>query len=120
VPSTAAEIVDTVAAAVSAEPIAPFPAADGEGGDPHHAPKVRRRRAASPPSAGPPIAPFAYTIATAVQASGISRSRLYELAAEGRLPFRKCGKSVLILADDLHELLRSLPPAPIRQRKDAA
>jgi hypothetical protein len=58
--------------------------------------------------------PLAYTIPGAVKASGLARTRLYELAAEGRITFRRAGRRTVILAEDLRNLLASLPPAPIR------
>lgn len=57
---------------------------------------------------------YAMTLPEAVQFSGLGRTRLYSLAAEGRISFRKCGKRTLVLADDLRRLLAELPPAPIR------
>jgi hypothetical protein len=66
-----------------------------------------------PKSAGPIIA---YTIADAVEVSGLSRSKLYQLFAEGVLVPRRAGGRTLVLADELQDYLRSLPPAPIRQR----
>lgn len=59
-------------------------------------------------------APLAYTVPDAVKASGLARTRLYELAGEGRITFRRAGRRTVILADELRGLLASLPPAPIR------
>jgi excisionase family DNA binding protein len=58
--------------------------------------------------------PLAYTVPEAVKATGLARTRLYEMAAEGRITFRRAGRRTVILADDLRNLLASLPPAPIR------
>lgn len=57
---------------------------------------------------------YAMTLPEAVQFSGLGRTRLYSLAAEGRISFKKCGKRTLILADDLKRLIESLPAADIR------
>lgn len=53
---------------------------------------------------------LAYTIAEAVRASGIGRTKLYELIREGRLEARKAGGRTLIPADALRALLDGLPP----------
>jgi hypothetical protein len=60
--------------------------------------------------------PLAYTVSDAVKVSGLARTRLYELASEGRITFRRAGRRTVILADDLRTLLASLPPAPIRAK----
>jgi hypothetical protein len=66
-----------------------------------------------------PITPLAYTVPGAVKATGLARTRLYELASEGRITFRRAGRRTVILADDLRTLLASLPPAPIRIKPTA-
>lgn len=60
------------------------------------------------------LTPLAYTIPQAVEATGLARTRLYDLASEGHITFRRAGRRTVILADDLRTLLASLPPAPIR------
>ena len=50
--------------------------------------------------------PIAYDIVTAVRVSTISRSRLYELIAAGKLASTTIGKRRVILADSLHRLLQ--------------
>jgi excisionase family DNA binding protein len=60
--------------------------------------------------------PLAYTVSEAVKTTGLARTRLYELAGQGRITFRRAGRRTVILADDLRTLLASLPPAPIRQK----
>jgi excisionase family DNA binding protein len=65
------------------------------------------------------ITPLAYTVAEAVKATGLARTRLYELAGQGRITFRRAGRRTVILADDLRTLLASLPPAPIRVKSAA-
>lgn len=62
---------------------------------------------------------FAFTIPEAVRYSGLSRSRLYRLAAEGWITPRQIGDRTLVLAADLRALLEGLPPAPIRVRAPA-
>ena len=59
---------------------------------------------------------FALTIQEAVQFSGLGRTRLYALAAEGRISFKKCGKRTLVLVDDIKQLIAELPDAPIACR----
>ncbi len=58
--------------------------------------------------------PYALTVAEAVRFSGIARTRLYMLAAEGHLELKKCGRRTIVLADDLKRLLETLPAADIR------
>jgi len=65
------------------------------------------------------IVPLAYTVAEAVKVTGLARTRLYEMAGEGRLTFRRAGRRTVILADDLQRLLAALPPAPIRVKTPA-
>lgn len=52
--------------------------------------------------------PIAVTVAEAVEASGLSRSRLYE-AMRDNLPAKKAGRRTLILVADLEAYLASLP-----------
>lgn len=66
-----------------------------------------------------PVEPAALTIPAAVAYSGLARSRLYVLAAEGRLTIRRAGRRSVILRSDIDALLASLPAAPIG-RKTAA
>lgn len=40
---------------------------------------------------------------------GISRSRAFELLADGTIPARKVGRSTLVATADVEEYLRSLP-----------
>ena len=63
--------------------------------------------------------PLAYTIAEAVKVTGFARTRLYDLASEGKITFRRAGRRTVILADDLRTLLASLPAAPIRVKSAA-
>jgi excisionase family DNA binding protein len=57
---------------------------------------------------------MAYSIAEAMQATGISRGYFYKLLHEGQLTRRKVGKRTLILREDLQNFLRSRPTAPWR------
>jgi hypothetical protein len=59
---------------------------------------------------------LAYTIAGAVSVTGLSRTRLYQLFSEGVLTPRRAGRRTLILADELRDVVRNLPPAPVRRR----
>ncbi len=61
--------------------------------------------------------PISVSIETASRLTGICRSRIYYLIAQGKLDARKYGKSTLILADSLKKFLSDLPPAKI-YRKD--
>lgn len=59
----------------------------------------------------PPLAPLAYTIDEAVEATKIGRTSLYKEIESGRLPARKRGRSTIILAADLAAYLAGLPVA---------
>lgn len=52
-----------------------------------------------------PTEPISVRIATAVKLTGISRSVLYELMAEGAIETRKMGQSTLILYRSLKRLI---------------
>jgi len=53
------------------------------------------------------------TIDDAVLVSGIGRTRLYELIAQGAIDCRKCAGRTLIVADSLRDFLMNLPRAKI-------
>jgi hypothetical protein len=55
-------------------------------------------------------AKLAYTIPEAVPASGLSRSMLYVAIGRGELRAVKYGTRTLVLAEDLRNFLRRLPP----------
>jgi Helix-turn-helix domain len=57
--------------------------------------------------------PLAYTLPHAVQASGLARTRIYDLIERGDLAAFKAGRRTLIRADSLRSYLASLPPARI-------
>ena len=67
----------------------------------------------------PPDARAGFSIQSAVDWSGLSRSALYRAAAEGRLLFRKAGRTTIVDGASLAALVASLPPARIGTR-DAA
>lgn len=52
---------------------------------------------------------IALTIPEAIEYSGIGRSSLYLLFAEGKITRRKRGKSVLIIREELDKFILSLP-----------
>lgn len=52
---------------------------------------------------------FALTIAEAVAASGIGRSKLYQLFKSGDIKPRKAGKRTLIIRSELEAYISSLP-----------
>jgi hypothetical protein len=54
------------------------------------------------------------TIEDAVKASGLARSRLYQLMGSGELVTRKAGKRTLITGESLRNYIDNLPPANIR------
>jgi excisionase family DNA binding protein len=62
---------------------------------------------------------LAYTVPQACDASGIGRTRLYELIAAGNLEARRCGGRTLIPAASLAAYIASLPAAPIRAKETA-
>jgi excisionase family DNA binding protein len=59
--------------------------------------------------------PIAYTIRAAVWASGLSRSRIYELIAAGKIEARKEGRRTLIMAESLRRYLEALPTVQPRK-----
>ena len=61
--------------------------------------------------------PLAYTIPSAQRASGLARTRLYQLMGAGTLAAFKAGRRTMIRADSLRAYLAALPPAVIRAPK---
>jgi excisionase family DNA binding protein len=55
---------------------------------------------------------LAYTVAEAVDATGIGQSKLYEYMKSGQLPAKKAGGTTLILADVLRAFLEGLTDRP--------
>lgn len=58
--------------------------------------------------------PMAYRVADAVRVIGLSRSRIYELIAEGALEARKIGNCTVIPAVSLKALVDNAPRATIQ------
>jgi excisionase family DNA binding protein len=52
---------------------------------------------------------LAYSIEDAAKASGVGRTKLFELIKDGKLRARKVGRRTLITADDLKQMLDNLP-----------
>lgn len=49
--------------------------------------------------------PLAYSVADACKVSSLGKTRIYQLAAEGRLEVRKVGKRTLVTARSLRALI---------------
>jgi hypothetical protein len=62
---------------------------------------------------------IAYTIPGAVKATGLTRTRLYNLMGEGLIEAIKCGRRTLIRAESLRNYIEALPAATIRRAKVA-
>ncbi|MGC5198343.1 hypothetical protein [Aphanothece microscopica] len=60
-----------------------------------------------------------FTIPAACEWSGLSRSGLYRFAGEGRLIFRKAGRTTIVDGASLAALVESLPAAQISPAKAA-
>ena len=67
-----------------------------------------------------PHKPIAVSIEGAVQMSGFSRTRIYELIGAGELEARKAGRATLVMTDSIDACLSKLPPAAIRAPRKAA
>ncbi|MDE4620645.1 DNA-binding protein [Sinorhizobium meliloti] len=52
---------------------------------------------------------LAYDIPSAVSASGIGRTKLFEAMKLGKLKARKLGRKTIILPEDLKAFIESLP-----------
>lgn len=52
-----------------------------------------------------PQTPIAVGVAEAVRLTGISRTTLYEMISDGRLPSLRIGRRRLILSEDLERVL---------------
>jgi hypothetical protein len=66
-----------------------------------------------------PAAPEMARIPVAVAVSGLSRSTLYRLAAEGRITLRKAGRTTLVDIASVRAFLAGLPRATIRPPRRA-
>ena len=62
---------------------------------------------------------LAHSISDAVRISGIGRTRLYELIADGQIEARKSGNRTLVLAASLRGYLAGLPPARLKAARNA-
>lgn len=60
-----------------------------------------------------------YTVSSAIAATGLPRTTLYDLMAQRKIQSRKLGRRTLIDAASLRDYLASLPPADIRPAKAA-
>ncbi|MEP2236273.1 MAG: helix-turn-helix domain-containing protein [Alteripontixanthobacter sp.] len=61
------------------------------------------------------MTPLTVTIPDAVQATGISRSALYEAMRRGDLAARKSGRRTLIAVADLEAYLATLPAYQVEE-----
>ena len=52
---------------------------------------------------------YCFTVAQAVEFSGIGRTKFYELIKQGKIVPRKVGKRTLVIRDELIEFLNNLP-----------
>ena len=64
-------------------------------------------------------AALAYGVVDACRVSGLGRTLIYRLIAEGKIEARRCGGRTLIPSDSLRAFLAALPPAPIREKTAA-
>jgi excisionase family DNA binding protein len=65
-------------------------------------------KTADAPKSGP--SPIAHSIQEATQLAGCGRTTLHHALKSGSLRGRKLGRRTIILADDLRDWLKSLPP----------
>jgi excisionase family DNA binding protein len=56
-----------------------------------------------------PVQREGLSISEACAVAGIGRTKIYQAIADGTLIARKCGKRTLVLRDELHRFLASLP-----------
>jgi excisionase family DNA binding protein len=56
---------------------------------------------------------LSFTIPAFCSATGLGRSRVYELLAAGELKAVRCGGRTLIAADEAKRFIKSLPPAEL-------
>jgi excisionase family DNA binding protein len=70
--------------------------------------------ARAPHAAPPTVEQISVSVAQASALTNISRSRIYELIASGRLQARKQGSRTVVLYDGLRQFVATLPPADIK------
>jgi hypothetical protein len=63
---------------------------------------------------------IALTIEDAVKASGLSRTRIYQLIGDRLLVARKAGRRTLVMGESLETYLANLPAAAIAPPKTGA
>ena len=73
-----------------------------------------RAEVPAPNIAPPPAERVTTTLAETARLTGLSRSELYRLLAQGRLRAVKANRRTLILWDSVREYLDSLPSATFR------
>lgn len=66
-------------------------------------------------SGDPMAAPFTFNITGAVAASGLSRTRIYDLLRSGELEAVRCGGRTLVRGSSLRAYLDGLPDAGLAQ-----
>jgi hypothetical protein len=60
---------------------------------------------------------ISYTLLEACAATGIGRTRMYQLVAAGLITPKKCGRNNLFSHDDLVRLIQNLPESGISKRR---
>jgi len=55
--------------------------------------------------------PYSMRVLAACKHSGLGRTKLYQLIAQGKITALKCGSRTLILTDSLETYIASLPRA---------
>ena len=81
---------------------------------PHSYARTKAASGGAPSHDAHTLAPLALPLARAVAWSGLSRSTIYRMAAQGRVRLVKAGRSTLVDADSLRAVVAGLPPATVR------
>ena len=76
--------------------------------------KANEAGGSAPPRNPEILQPLAMPLARAAAWSGLSRSTIYRMAAQGRVRLVKAGRSTLVDADSLRAVVAGLPPATVR------
>ncbi len=66
------------------------------------------------------IVPLSHRIEDAARVIGVSRSTLFAIVAEGRLPARKIGRATVILHSDLQAFVEAAPLADATKRAQSS